>query len=153
MTAHLVRLSPSRGGQTLYNKTDMVVVWAPGDNTGSISMSATATTYVRTTGSFVDDGFDVGDVVVAAGFVTAGNNGRHRVTAVVALTLTVEPVDGQTRGVDADAAGRSLSTKEYDARTAAASALAGPDGQWSDADVTELTETNLATAIPAKAVN
>jgi len=57
--------------------------------TGSISLSATATQYTRTTGSFVADGFAVGMEAVATGFTNPGNNGVAAITAVSALTLTV----------------------------------------------------------------
>lgn len=72
------------------------------------SFSATAGSFTRATGSFVTDGFAVGDIVTASGFTTAGNNGRFVVTAVVALTLSVTPLQGQTMGVDAAAGGRQL---------------------------------------------
>lgn len=71
MSAHLVRLSPSRTGQTLVNNRNAVIV-------------------------FVDD-----------------------------------------ESVDATA----------DARAAAQAGIGGPDGIWSDATVTELTEANLAAPV------
>ncbi|QNN97179.1 hypothetical protein P9A51_gp24 [Xanthomonas phage Xp12] len=77
MSAHLVRLSGSRCGQTLYDKSDAVIVWVADDST----------------------------------------------------------------------------TKPADARAAAAAARPGPDGYWSDAVVVELSEANLATAIPMRTVN
>ncbi|UYA99007.1 hypothetical protein P9A54_gp22 [Xanthomonas phage vB_Xar_IVIA-DoCa10] len=76
MSAHLVRLSGSRGGQTLYDKADAVIVWVEDDSV----------------------------------------------------------------------------TKPADARAAAAAARPGPDGYWADAVVLELSEANLATAIPVKSI-
>jgi len=60
--------------------------------TGAISLttSSTTQTYTRTTGSFVTDGFAVGDEVGITGFVNAVNNGRGVLTAVSALVLTVD---------------------------------------------------------------
>lgn len=67
--------------------------------TGSISMSATATGYVRAAGSFLTDGFYAGMEIVASGFTTAGNNGTAIVQAVTATTLRV------TRALTAEGAG------------------------------------------------
>ena len=57
-------------------------------------LSATATGYARTVGSFVSEGFVVGDTVVADGFTNAQNNGSSVVTAVTATALTVTKVGG-----------------------------------------------------------
>lgn len=57
--------------------------------TGSITMGATPTGYVRTTGSFVDDGFVVGQSIVASGFDAAANNGTSVITAITPLAITV----------------------------------------------------------------
>lgn len=82
--------------------------WSTAHDTGLTSLSATATTFVRAAGSFVTDGFAVGDIVTASGFATAGNNGRFAVTAVAATILTVTALQGQTMGVDAAAADRQI---------------------------------------------
>lgn len=73
----------------------------PQRTTGVTSLAATATTFTRSAGSFVTDGFVTGQVVIAAGFATAGNNGRFRVTNVAAGTLTVTALDGQTMAIEA----------------------------------------------------
>lgn len=52
--------------------------------------SATTTTFVRDTGSFITDGFRAGDIVTTAGFSNSGNNAQWRVTAVAATILTVD---------------------------------------------------------------
>lgn len=72
--------------------------------TGAISMSATATAYVRTAGSFLTDGFYAGMEIVASGMTVAGNNGTAVVKAVSALTLTVT----RALGVEVAAAGKTL---------------------------------------------
>lgn len=59
-------------------------------DTGTVSLSISGATYSRTTGSFIDDGFDVGDEVVASGFATSGNNGSAMVTAITATAMTVD---------------------------------------------------------------
>jgi hypothetical protein len=72
--------------------------------TGSMSLSCTTTAFVRTTGSFVTDGFAPGMEVLAAGFSTAGNNARWVVTQVTALVLTISG----TLTANTAASGRSL---------------------------------------------
>lgn len=69
--------------------------------TGVVTLSATATGYARTTGSFVDDGFVEGEEVVPAGF--AANTPRV-ITNVQPLTLTTSTAPA----VEAAAGGRSL---------------------------------------------
>jgi len=62
--------------------------------TGSTSLSATSTGFARATGSFLADGFVVGQSVIASGFAaetptTTSNNGTAVVTAVSATELVV----------------------------------------------------------------
>ncbi len=61
----------------------------PQQTTGSTSLSATATGYSRAAGSFITNGFVVGQQITASGFATAENNGRSVITAVTATDLTV----------------------------------------------------------------
>lgn len=73
--------------------------------TGSISMSATASGYVRAAGSFLTDGFAVGMELAASSFSKAANNGAKPITAISA--------DGRTIScpgcvAEASAAGRVL---------------------------------------------
>jgi len=58
-------------------------------DSGVITSVGAANDYTRTTGSFVTDGFKVGDIVHGAGFTNSANNGMKTVSAVAALTLTV----------------------------------------------------------------
>lgn len=69
--------------------------------TGVMSLSATATGYARTSGSFLDDGFAVGMEVTPSGFPQTT---RATITDVDVLTMTVK--GGRT--VAATASGRSL---------------------------------------------
>lgn len=59
--------------------------------TGSTALSATATGYARPagSGSFITQGFAVGQTIVASGFANADNNGPSVITAVTAETITV----------------------------------------------------------------
>src|SRR5450759_593504 len=70
--------------------------------TGSISMSTTATTYVRATGSFISDGFAVGMEITPTGFTTSTVS-----TIVAPLTATTITVVGPLV-VDVAAGGRTL---------------------------------------------
>lgn len=68
----------------------------------------TTADYVRTSGSFLDEKYDMGDEVNAVGAGNAGNNGRAIVTYVDTLTLSVErPWPGATPFVT-EAAGASI---------------------------------------------
>ena len=73
------------------NGTSTVSGFTPSRTTGTISLASDATTdtYIRTTGSFVTDGFTTDMWVTVTGFGEAANNGRARVTGVTALTLSV----------------------------------------------------------------
>ena len=68
--------------------------------TGAVSLSATATGYARTTGSFLTDGFRVGMEVTPIGFAATT---PEVITAVTALTMTTAAHTVQT------AASRTLS--------------------------------------------
>ena len=78
--------------------------------TGETALGATTVGYTRTTGSFVDDGFAVGQEVNAEGFDEAANNGASVVTAVTDLLLTVTK-DGGTV-LEAEAADREISNAD-----------------------------------------
>lgn len=69
-----------------------------GATTGALavfSVTNTGTKFTRSSGSFVTDGFKVGDVISATGFSTANNNSHYvLVTVVTALTMDIVPLDG-----------------------------------------------------------
>jgi hypothetical protein len=77
--------------------------------TGSTSLGASATGYTRSTGSFVADGWVVGQPITASGFADPANNGNSTVTAVTATDLTVSRPVGTTVP-EAEAAGRTISS-------------------------------------------
>ena len=66
--------------------------------TGSVSLSATATGYARTTGSFITDGFTPGMEVTGTGFSATANNTARTLTGVTALTLTCSGTVAETAG-------------------------------------------------------
>ena len=67
----------------------VVTALLPQSTTGSATLAADTLGYTRTTGSFITNGFFVGQEVTASGFGTAANNGRSVVTAVTATRLSV----------------------------------------------------------------
>jgi hypothetical protein len=69
--------------------------WATAASTPATSLAAVDVdnTFTRAAGSFVTDGWTVGQSGISSGFATAANNGYFVVTAVAALTLTVEGLD------------------------------------------------------------
>lgn len=80
----------SAGSHDVFLESAMFDSWTSTD-TGLATLDASGTTnsYSRTVGSFVTDGFVVGQWVLVAGFTNAANNGWFKVTAVSALTLNV----------------------------------------------------------------
>ena len=74
--------------------------WASPATTGTTTLDATGTGFSRASGSFVTDGFEVGQMVVSSGFAASGFNGFSVITAVDALTMTTTPVSG-SHGVEA----------------------------------------------------
>lgn len=58
--------------------------------TASCTMPGSTTTITRASGSFISDGYAVGDIIRTSGSPTAANNGYFRVTNVAALTLTTD---------------------------------------------------------------
>jgi hypothetical protein len=91
---------------TANNGTWTVASISAGGSTGSTALASTPTGYVRTAGSFITDGFEVGDWVTAAGFANSATNGRSLVTGVTDLVLTVTKTTAPV--TEAEAAGRSI---------------------------------------------
>ena len=60
----------------------------------TISVVATAKTFTRDAGSYIDDGVLVDDPITFSGFVETGNNGTFIVTAVEALVVTCGDATG-----------------------------------------------------------
>jgi len=87
---------------------------AAATTTGSIITVAATTSaphFTRSSGSFLSDGFKVGDVVRWTGFTAGGaaNNGRnYRITALTATQMTVKDLTGNTSTVGAKTAGDSV---------------------------------------------
>lgn len=84
--------------------------WGTSPTSGEQSLSATSEAFVRAAGSFITDGFAVGDIAKTSGFTTPANNGTWSITALTALSMTVSRIGtGAGPTVEAAGAGRSVS--------------------------------------------
>ena len=69
--------------------------WTPlASTTGAITVAAAGKTFTRAAGSFVTDGFAVGQEIITTNFVTGANNGSFIITAVSALVITCAAAAG-----------------------------------------------------------
>ena len=64
--------------------------WAAITFTGNIQAVAATQLFTRASGSWITDGYRVGDYVTSSGFSNSVNNGTFRVTAVTAADLSVD---------------------------------------------------------------
>jgi hypothetical protein len=69
--------------------TGAATVPEPGVSTSTGNFAATPTGYTRVTGSFVTEGWQVGQTISASGFTASANNGVGTVSAVAPTLLTV----------------------------------------------------------------
>lgn len=90
--------------------------FATGATTGAqttISADNTTHTFNRSAGSFLTNGFKVGRVVQASGFVASGNNTRRfLVTSVTATVMGLLNLDGSTATLTTEAAGATVTITE-----------------------------------------
>lgn len=88
--------------------------WATGPTTGAIAViaaSASAPHFVRSTGSFITNGFKVGMIMSPSGFAGGGvanNTKRWKITVLTATQMTVANIDGTTATVAAEVEGASV---------------------------------------------
>lgn len=67
--------------------------WSAGTTTTGINLSATASAFVRASGSWLTtNNYRPGDIVITTGFTNSGNNGTFRVLTVTATDLTVDAI-------------------------------------------------------------
>jgi len=76
--------------------------WAAGATTTAITIAAAAGKLVKSAGSWITDGFKVGDLVAVSGFTSAANNKNWLVTAVTTTDLSVAVVEGVDFTVEAE---------------------------------------------------
>jgi hypothetical protein len=81
--------------------------WAAAVTTSGVNLSATTSTFVRASGSFITEGYKPGDMVISAGFSNGANNGTFRATVVNALDMTVDA----TLVVEAAGAGKTIAQR------------------------------------------
>lgn len=89
----------------------MCGTWSADAATEGVAITAADGSFSRDAGSFVTDGYAVGQALTASGFAAAGNNGRFAVVGVSALDLDVAPLDGQVMSAEADAAAAVLTVR------------------------------------------
>ena len=99
------------GGHTMLLEGALRDTFDTGATTGAvitIGINGSTRTISRSGGSFVTDGFKVGDIVRATGFVAAGNNNKNfRLTSVSALSM-VYAADAWIGTVTTEAAGATV---------------------------------------------
>lgn len=80
------------GGHTALLEGALRSAFATGATTGAVTtigINGSTRTISRSSGSFVTDGFKVGDIVRATGFAASGNNNKnYRLATVSALSMT-----------------------------------------------------------------
>lgn len=94
----------------------------------TIDVVAAAKTYTRGSGSFITDGFVVGQAVTCSGFTNAGNNGVKIIATVGALVLTMTSATGlvnESGGGDERVLGPIVSTTTGNITSAAHGFLTG----------------------------
>ena len=60
----------------------------------SIAVNSAAGTFTRSSGSFLTDGFGIGDTIITSGFTNAGNNTTKVISNVTATVITVSSTSG-----------------------------------------------------------
>lgn len=65
-----------------------------GTTTIACNVDGTANTFTRSSGSFVTDGYQIGDYIIGSGYSSAGNNDVYLVIGVAATVLTVRDTGG-----------------------------------------------------------
>lgn len=64
------------------------------DSSASLAIVALGKTFTRPAGSFITDGFQVGDTINTSGFTTPANNGTFVISAVTATVITCSTATG-----------------------------------------------------------
>jgi hypothetical protein len=77
------------GGVFITTQAEVVLKGNP-----QLTVSLTGKTITRLTGSYISDGFRIGDEVITSGFSNAGNNGTFTITALTATVMTFGSATG-----------------------------------------------------------
>ncbi|MBF0472766.1 MAG: hypothetical protein HQK93_03410 [Nitrospirae bacterium] len=68
----------------------------------TVTVSNGTKTFTRASGSFITDGFEVGQEVTTTNFTNSGNNATFKISALTALIMTVTKVDGTAATLTAE---------------------------------------------------
>lgn len=79
--------------------------FASGTATQVTPVSVASSKFHRATGSFLTDGYRVGDTIITAAFSASNNNGQFVATVVTATDITVVKKDGSAHGLTTESAG------------------------------------------------
>lgn len=112
----LAALSATPGDQTLTFDNIAATTNAGGQ---TVTANFAALTFTRSAGSYITDGFLVGQTVTFAGFVNGGNNGARVIASVTATVITVVSNTGMVN-----------ETSAANAVTTTAAALPALDGTF-----------------------
>lgn len=85
-----LRYSPSSGGLTAALAATLCSTWSAAVTVASCEVLNGGSTITRASGSFVSDGFEVGDLILLDLTNSNGDGGFYRVNTVSALSLTVD---------------------------------------------------------------
>lgn len=78
------------------DRREVTQIGSPDTGSGALTINVTAATglFTRTTGSYLTDGFMVGQTVVTSGFTNGGNNATKVIRALTATVMTVTDTTG-----------------------------------------------------------
>lgn len=96
------------GELMLQNHDDMIEAALAGSWTGSITAAndigvTNPDQVVRSSGSFITDGFRPGDIVALSNLAVSGDDGQYRVTVVSATAMTLVELDGTAASLTTEA--------------------------------------------------
>ena len=95
----------------------------------SQNITCTTTTATRTAGSYITDGFRVGDFVTFDGSATANNTGLFKITTLTATVLTTSGLATNAGGGDEKVllAGENLTASEFGLKTITSVEICGQE--------------------------
>ena len=96
----------------------------------TVTVAATGKTFTRSAGSFITDGFAVGDEVTWAGFSTSGNNGPNIITTLTATVMTCAAASLTDESAAADTSCSTASGGESVTVAASGKTYTRSGGSW-----------------------
>jgi hypothetical protein len=92
--AYWLKLKPNPGGDGLILAIGGTYTRTPDTGLITINVNAAARTFTRSSGSFLTDGFAVGDSITTSGFTNAGNNTSKAIESLTPTVITVSDGTG-----------------------------------------------------------